>query len=1022
MTDISHPLITPTAPHQLGPINANAAPNPSSTPSHDLPGTAQEDEPYTIKCICPYSDDDGSTVFCEPCGTWQHILCYYPSLNVPEVHHCTDCGGTKHDTKAATERQRRRREQLEEKPKRPAPKSHKKKPKDQKQGALQSDSWQSHDKQDAQHLLDPKSAIPRDQPPIKKTKTAHKASGSISSHVGVQSPSLGPSEPRKAARALLHATRSPSKSPPLVNSLAIDEHNEPFTPEFMQLYKHDPGDKDSPTNVYSSIEFISQTQSWLSDPTALRAACGATSPSEVFQHHQGIDLVPLPHISKRRKEDHRLEYYGSHPVWMFLTVDSPAPAGSLLGELKGEMVGHWDNYKDDARSRWNTMRHPEPFVFFHPQLPVYVDTRKEGTLLRYVRRSCRPNLEMKALITNNNEWHFCFVATEDIPADGELTIGWDYLPPIREYLDRHTDHDNFVRDGDFQSVAQWINFVLANFGGCACESGTDCVFARFSYRQDSVAPSELSAMQTNGTKLRKQRRSKNHTPIYGTIPMEISRASSEGPPRQLDHRDEHDDSRSTSGSLNSKSRSRDLTPATHFSGDAPSTLAGTELSDREKRKIAAVEKTFERLDEGQGPKKKKRVSGGSNLNNPGVGVFTARLSHRRLPTDQGYQKQYTSSGPPHSSTSLPNTPALTFRGGYADVGTGRTQPGSPTSDFPQHRGSILASPTKSSPMSASLAGTPRISSPVARPNYQNVSTQTEPEDDAWYSAPPIVLQRKRVIPYTQRLLERCQEDRLRFEMEKKRKSDSISTPIDPLIPPLKIPLPIPPYQAGGQNLKQESERLKVEERANNNGIVGALPTPTNSSPDSVMSDLGLQDDSSRVILSTAIQPLDPNIQKMNTSPSTAKADPVLEGSLATENGTPAEFRTPNPNLHRPVGLRVQAPPTPRFLSDNSPATPSIQGILSPASASTLQPSCPNTKLSPSFAKNNNIVQASPMKKKLSLSEYTKKKKVETPTTEKSRFSFEGPSSNGPPPPPTSSLIEEAKASGGLNGSAIADSP
>ena len=31
---------------------------------------------YLIKCICTCGDDDGNTVYCDNCETWQHIECY----------------------------------------------------------------------------------------------------------------------------------------------------------------------------------------------------------------------------------------------------------------------------------------------------------------------------------------------------------------------------------------------------------------------------------------------------------------------------------------------------------------------------------------------------------------------------------------------------------------------------------------------------------------------------------------------------------------------------------------------------------------------------------------------------------------------------------------------------------------------------------------------------------------------------------------------------------------------------------
>lgn len=45
-----------------------------------------------IKYICGFSEDDGNTVECERCDTWQHIACYYESAqHVSDVHECRDC-------------------------------------------------------------------------------------------------------------------------------------------------------------------------------------------------------------------------------------------------------------------------------------------------------------------------------------------------------------------------------------------------------------------------------------------------------------------------------------------------------------------------------------------------------------------------------------------------------------------------------------------------------------------------------------------------------------------------------------------------------------------------------------------------------------------------------------------------------------------------------------------------------------------------------------------------------------------
>lgn len=47
---------------------------------------------YIIKCICGSSSDDGNTVLCEGCDSWQHIACYYGHIpDKHHQHHCDDC-------------------------------------------------------------------------------------------------------------------------------------------------------------------------------------------------------------------------------------------------------------------------------------------------------------------------------------------------------------------------------------------------------------------------------------------------------------------------------------------------------------------------------------------------------------------------------------------------------------------------------------------------------------------------------------------------------------------------------------------------------------------------------------------------------------------------------------------------------------------------------------------------------------------------------------------------------------------
>ncbi|KAK8024505.1 hypothetical protein PG993_012571, partial [Apiospora rasikravindrae] len=77
-----------------------------------------EEEPYRIKCICGFPDDDGNTIYCETCDTWQHIECFYPD-NIEDAyredfsHSCADCTPRPLNRQRAHELQRQRRTQAE---------------------------------------------------------------------------------------------------------------------------------------------------------------------------------------------------------------------------------------------------------------------------------------------------------------------------------------------------------------------------------------------------------------------------------------------------------------------------------------------------------------------------------------------------------------------------------------------------------------------------------------------------------------------------------------------------------------------------------------------------------------------------------------------------------------------------------------------------------------------------------------------------------------------------------------------
>ena len=576
MTETSSLFPSQSAPQLLSSAPSNGSPTINGVTPEQYP--PEDEESYTIKCICSFQDDDGHTVLCEKCEAWQHIICYYPDHNVPDTHHCVDCQPRTVDRQGATFRQIAHREQIdagEKKAKRPT-KGPKKKSREPSH-VEQTNGWPLQDKYDS--TLNSKDHAR----PAKRAKINHKPSHSLNN-----TPVLSPDHVRRAG-----SQPSPAKSPRNQNFWGPPMYSQ----KFLDLHKYDPGDAPIEGNLFSDISITGDLSSWLSDPDALSQELGK-NPNDVFIGWDQLEGQHWPSVTKRSRTDNFAE---GQPTWQYLEVEEAVSAGQPVGELRGQ-VGRLRDYCHDPANRWNETHHPEPFVFFHPCLPIYIDARREGSRLRYLRRSCRPNVGMKTVITNGREYHFVFHAITDIAPGTELTICWHLEPAILEHFGRAneklTGKENIIPDAESDPACTWVSRTLAEFGGCACQGVDVCFLKNFDYRRHP---------DFFGKHNRKKSRAKLAMSPALTGPMNSNgRAGSEG---IKFHDDEDGDSRSTSGSVRSKPQSRDLTPS--------ETAPATEISDRERRKIAAAERTFERLehsDKQPMPKKKKRNSGGSTVN------------------------------------------------------------------------------------------------------------------------------------------------------------------------------------------------------------------------------------------------------------------------------------------------------------------------------------------------------------------------------------------------------------------------
>lgn len=924
------------------------------------PDDIEEEDDGQINCICGFNEDDGNTVACDTCNKWQHIICYYPQYgdSLPDElqHWCVECRPERPvNAQAAHVRQREARAEryaLQNGNKRQTSKSHKKKTKDAP-GAAATNGWPL-DK--SRH--DRNSASPRDQqPPAKRPKTSHRTSNSTTNPLQV------PKDRKRNNGSSTNHRRSVSRSPDALFPM--------YSADFIRIYRED--DYNVPHTNVPDIQLYSSMQKWLTNPDECFEVTGGVEPHNVFQRWDGdisiIDGVPSFEIRERRDPTYKT-LDGQPAMWRYATVSEPLATHACIGELRGHLTWKGD-YIEDPATRWSTLRHPEPFVFLHSQLPICIDARNEGTPVRYIRRSCSPNAELKIIITGPADYHFCFIATRDIEAGEEIAIAWDVNSGLSGLNARHSGN---ISQKDMSGISSWVSTILANCGPCACSRGESCLMSRFDRRDPTVDP------ETEPAKIPKQpgRKKKAGSQISPVNTHAVnSRSGSEA--RRVDVDDEPTDSRSTSGSADRGSASRDITPNTHYS-----TSGTTEMSERERRKLARVEELFSKQDEQATSKqsKKKRSSGGSALNTP--------------------------------STTTPKQPSLpsTSSSRYADAGTSRQ------SGLPPAKSSSGKRPKPATKTSASgKPSTKRSRTP--KPAYVHSGVQCDMSDEEASQAQEPSRVRRPFISLHQRLLERCarnnaisKEVRLNIRAktaeaetkmdvdvkpsERVKSASPAPNPDDTKKPEVEDPPSLPTNEDlemkdsgedGVESSKQEDEGPKDDETP-------AKEPPALSSPQTshLPSDPPAPD-----------QPSEAPDSDQGPPPDQAPAIPTTDAAKAPD-----------------MSLSMPPPPANPFAAGQQP--PSSSGtnsalVQSPAAAGPAGPI-----FSPSVTA---AVAPNPTRKKLSLSDYTKRSKAKEqpsdskPDRESSPASVaSGPTSAAGPPALQASSSEIKSAQEG--GSAVAE--
>jgi len=518
-------------------------------PADDKDGTESE-----FHCICGYYDDDGFSVQCDKCDKWQHMKCLKMNENnLPPTFICCYCGGDWiADGRAAREAQRARKEQES--------KNHKKKV---------TTTGRKRDK----NITSYSRSTTEDKAGERKPSSPKDSS---SSRPRAKQRNTNNTNPQPDT-ALSPAQTSPSDQSPGAEA-DIESESEVPASVYTREYTH------VSSNTILSSEVESELKNLILKPDVARQhKQNYTPPRRVSR--SVLSQLDVSSVCVRRLSGSARSVQVGAPL-NYITSETTKQLGELVLEYIGE-IGSKESYINDSLNQFQIIRHPKPFVLFHPDLPMYIDARQCGSESRFVRHSCKPNLKLETVILDDTEIRFGLFACEHIESGTELTINWEWEPSFKKALYEKSE----LPPAEASKFSVWSEKLVTSLGECACLDKKTCLLEK--YHDESKSTKSTRTKKSNG----KRRRNAS---------IDFSNTKETSP--EFTNVEERANRRSSSTSSRDKPTSRDMTPS-HHTHD-PTTHDHIE-SAREARKIKETISLIEKMNsqDVQSRKRIKRPSG-----------------------------------------------------------------------------------------------------------------------------------------------------------------------------------------------------------------------------------------------------------------------------------------------------------------------------------------------------------------------------------------------------------------------------
>ncbi|KAI5795483.1 hypothetical protein DFH27DRAFT_125100 [Peziza echinospora] len=908
------------------------------------PDRTKTEESSEIRCICGFTHDDGFTIACDQCDTWQHGYCVdIAETAVPDTYECPDCLPRPLDVRKAIEYQQEYSKNNEEKSRR----------KKTKAGTTSNPPRRKGDANSYHNNLAPNSAPERAVSSGKNGSTKERKRGTQRASISVTNGiTVDSSHGTSGARI---TPNPPSPAATVATDRNIDGDSDTDMERPTKVYRFDFTDiSDGPDHyVYREVQQHVASLADASEDTLIHISREQILP-------RALPNIPVHSVPESPKA------YSSLPQY-YITIDSQCSQGDLVAICKGDITFQ-HSYKADSINQYSVLRHPKPCVFFHPSQPLCIDSRIRGTVARFARRSCQPNTRLETVLVENSEIAFGLFAVEPLAPKTTITVGWEWdgCPPMQR-LAEGAEPDQLDNE-EYQDAISWANILMEHMGECACLDKDDCIFSKLRVKRESLTPKPFSS----------NARPRN-TPGTSTP------ASSPDRQNSCDR---------DTGNRSSKSQSRDISPAHE------------ETSHREARKIKEI---ISRIEKGDQPTVQKRRRRNNTLGASNAGVAQSKVGTK---VENGRRSKTSSTAitpPPTIHLSKEQTDVL-FQGAYES--------------------SLARSDDTEQSLKEMQPPPAPLSKKTKKSNYVDSCMQTDECEGAWWNDSPQDFP-PRPCPLTlkERLLQSMMRERARAakeETKKRKQNDMVDGGCSPIEPSkgakltkdsdVKTITPTSPLSTTCADLHSEVQSAEVVPCQPSASVVESSQSfeddlNGSSSPDTRHSSPSPTESKTLSPPPSQSQSRGPALADIFADSPPQPATEVIPDHKRTPPVSPCsmdsntlQMTTPPPtSTGRNFGLQVQLPTGPSFPTAPTTPSPVPASATSPAPptpgpqpTSPLSVSAPTLNFPPSAPGSNFSTTKT---KKLSLSEYNRRKRVDTANEIKDRKAMhavsEEPQTMGP---------------------------